>query len=323
MLGPNALSSSKTRNIFPTIVVKDRDSQFLTQILRQKMKRLVILILLVVLAGIAGVVVRSSSSESGTVAEIRGLVAHHDSQDAREEIRQSYQLAPGAHVELSGINGSVKIETSDTKTAEVYIERTGSSQEALNRRKIEIQADANRLRINGETTEHSFFAKLFGSKATERVTLKVPRQISLYAKGVNGAFVAAEVDGGIELSGINGKVEVANASGSATLKGINGNVIVGMNRLDVEGITLNGINGNIQLQLAADVNADFDATGMNGRVIAEMPNVVIDKGRHGRYSARIGNGGNEFTAKGINGNIRLTTTLPSTPATPATDSTRN
>jgi Putative adhesin len=281
------------------------------------MKRLVILIVLVVLAAIAGVVVRSSSSKDGTVAEIRELVSHQAADEVREEIRQSYELAPGARVELSGINGSVKIETSDTKTAEVYIERTASSQEALNRRKIEIQADANRLSIRGETTDHNFFAKLFGSKASERVTLKVPRQISLYGKGVNGGFFAEEIDGALELGGINGKVQVANASGSATLKGINGNVVFGMKRIEAEGVTLSGINGNIELQLPADVNADFDAKGMNGRVIADFPNVVVEKGKRSTYWARLGSGGSGITAKGINGNIRLTRTASSTPATPA------
>ncbi|HKV36596.1 MAG TPA: hypothetical protein VJP89_19800 [Pyrinomonadaceae bacterium] len=287
------------------------------------MKRLIILIVLVALAAIAGVVVRSSSGKE-TVAEIRGLVSHEAGDEVREEVRQNYELAPGARVELGGINGSVTIETSDTRTAEVYIQRTASSQEALNRRKIEIQADANRLRITGDTTDHNFFAKLFGSKASERVTLKLPRQISLYAKGVNGAFVAGELDGAIDIGGINGKVRVANASGSATLKGINGNVVFGMKRIEAEGVNLSGINGNIELQLPADLNADFDAKGMNGRVIAEIPNVSIDKGKRGSYWARIGTGGSGITAKGINGNIRLTSVTPSIPPTPAaTDTTRN
>ena len=271
------------------------------------MKRIVILILLVVLAGLAGVVVRSSSGR-----EIRGLVAQSASGDVRDEIRQTYELAPGARVDVGGINGPVKIETSDTKTAEVYIERTASSQEALDRRKINIEADGNRLSIRGETTQHNFFAKLFGSRASEKVTLKLPRQISLVAKGVNGAVVVGEIAGAIELSGINGKVQVANAAGSATLKGINGSVTVGLKSVATNGIELSGINGNIELQLPADLNADFEAHGMNGRVIADFPNVMIDKSRHGNYSARIGSGGSEISAKGINGNIRLTSTT--TPA---------
>ena len=271
------------------------------------MKRIVILILLVVLAGLAGVVVRSSSGR-----EIRGLVAQCASGDVRDEIRQTYELAPGARVDVGGINGPVKIETSDTKTAEVYIERTASSQEALDRRKINIEADGNRLSIRGETTQHNFFAKLFGSRASEKVTLKLPRQISLVAKGVNGAVVVGEIAGAIELSGINGKVQVANAAGSATLKGINGSVTVGLKSVATNGIELSGINGNIELQLPADLNADFEAHGMNGRVTADFPNVLIDKSRHGNYSARIGSGGSEISAKGINGNIRLTSTT--TPA---------
>jgi len=285
------------------------------------MKRIVILILLVALAGVAGVVVRSSSSNGGTVAELRELVSHNTSDDVREEMRQSYELAPGARVDLGGINGPVKIETSDTRKAEVYIERTASSQEALQRRKINIEADANSLRIRAETVEHNFFAKLFGSRASESVTLKLPRQISLFTKGVNGSVLVGEIEGPVELTGINGKVNVANAVGSATLKGINGSIVVGLKSLTQEGVTLSGINGNIELQLPADLNADFDARGMNGRVIADLPNVSIDKSKRGSYWARIGSGGNGITAKGINGNIRLTRAAGVTP--PATASTQN
>ena len=89
-----------------------------------------------------------------------------------------------------------------------------------------------------------------------------------------------------------------------------------MKRIEAEGVNLSGINGNIELQLPADVNADFDVKGMHGRVISDIPNVSIDKSKRGNYWARIGSGGNGITAKGINGNIRLTS-APSTPATPA------
>jgi hypothetical protein len=68
--------------------------------------------------------------------------------------------------------------------------------------------------------------------------------------------------------------------------------------------------------LPEDLNADFDARGMNGRVIADLPNVSIDKSKHGSYWARIGSGGNGITAKGINGNIRLTQATPPTPPPP-------
>jgi hypothetical protein len=267
------------------------------------MKRLIIVIALVVIAGFAGVVVRSSSS----VAELRGLVSHHHSEsDVRQEIRETYELSPGARVELSGLNGSVKIETSDTGKAEVHIQRTAPTQEALERRKVLIEADANSLRIRTEKSDSGFFSRFFGSSGSERVTLKLPRQISLNVKGINGPFTTGDIDGAVEVSGVNGRVQIANAVGTATLKGINGSVVVGLKKLDSEGVTLNGINGNIELQLGPDVNADLEARGMNGRVVSDLPNVLVDKTKRGSYSARIGNGGSGITAKGINGNIRLT-----------------
>ena len=236
------------------------------------MKRLILLVVLVLLAGIAGIVARSSSR-----AEFKEMVSHTTG-DARRVIRESYELAPGAEVEVSGINGSVKIETSDSKTAEVYIERTASSDEDLERRAIKIEATANSLRIRSEKHKGGFFSRFFGSDASEKVTLKLPRQISLTTKGVNGPVTVGELDGSVEVA---------------------------------------GVNGNIELQLSAAANADLETKGMNGRVVSDLPNVTIDKTNRGNYTARIGSGGNSINAKGVNGNIRLTRSAEAVKATAA------
>lgn len=282
------------------------------------MKRIVILIALLLVAGIAGIV---RSKGTGHVGE---LVSHNSSADSRDEIRKSYELAPGAKVEVSGINGSVKVETADTKIAEVFIERTASSPEALNRRRINIDADTNGLRIWSERGDAGFFERLFGSNPSERVTLKLPRQVSLTTKGINGALVVGDLDGSVEVRGVNGRVQIAGAEGTFDFKGINGNIQVGLKQLNADGVSLSGINGNIELQLSEGVNADLDAHGMNGRVVSELPEVTIEKEKGGRYSARIGTGGNAITARGINGNIRLTRASATTATTvDAVDSKRS
>jgi hypothetical protein len=83
-------------------------------------------------------------------------------------------------------------------------------------------------------------------------------------------------------------------------------MVVGLKSIAQDGVTLSGINGNIELQLGSDVNADFDARGMNGQVVSDLPNVSIDREKRGKVWARIGTGGAGITAKGINGNIRFT-----------------
>jgi hypothetical protein len=270
------------------------------------MKKIILVIVLIGIAGIAGLV-RSHTKSGGSIKDWP-LVFHNQNQsagEAHDEIRKSYDLSPGARVEVSGINGAVKIETSDSKTADVFIERTGDSQEALNRRKITIESTPSGLTIRGENGDEGFLARLFGSKPTERVTLRLPRQVALVTKGVNGPLVVGEIDGPVDVHGINGKVQIEQASGSAAFKGINGNVSVGLKQLDKEGIDISGINGNIELRLGEGVNADLETHGMNGSVTSDLPNVVVDKSRHGSYSAQIGHGGNSISAHGINGNIRL------------------
>ena len=272
------------------------------------MKRVILVVLLVAVAGVAGIV-RSHSLRVVSVSELPQIINGESGQsgEAREEIRKSYELSPGARVEVSGINGAVKVETSDRKTAEVYIERTGKSREALNRRKVTIQSSPTSLTIHGEEGDVGFFARFFGSNPSERVTLRLPRQISLLAKGVNGSVIVGELEGAVEVYGVNGKVDIGQARGSAQFKGINGNVSVALKQIENEGVRIAGINGNIELRLNEGLNADLEAHGMNGSVRSDLPEVQVQKSDHGnKYYAHIGSGGSQISVSGVNGNVRLT-----------------
>src|SRR6185503_1357748 len=84
------------------------------------MKRIILVVLLVSIAAFAGIV-RSYSKTGRSISELPRVVSgDSDSQgDVRDEIRKSFELAAGARVQVEGINGAVKIETSDTHTAEI------------------------------------------------------------------------------------------------------------------------------------------------------------------------------------------------------------
>ena len=265
-------------------------------------KRLIIVTLLVIIAAVAGIV---RSHKGAGLSDFKDLVSHKATGQTRDEKRESYELAPGARVEVFNINGSVNIETSDSKTADIYIERVGPSAESLDRRRIDIQYDSSTLKIFGSQGSAGFWTRLFASNPTERVTLKLPRQIALLAKGINGPVVAGDVEGSLVVRGVNGRVQVGSANGSADLRGINGNVVLALKQLNLDAVSLSGINGNIELRLAAGVNGYLDVKGINGQLVAEGASVTIEKGKRGRYWAQIGSGGNSITAKGINGNIRL------------------
>jgi len=222
----------------------------------------------------------------------------------KQEIRQSYKLAPGATVAASGFNGLLEVETSDTDTAEVYIVRSARAQDDFEDRKIILQQEGNRLIVRMRNNRDRSFWSMLGSRAEERqrVYLKLPRQIDLDVSGVNGKTNIGEIGGRVELSGLNGPVKVARATGAADISGLNGNIEITVAQL-ARGVEVHGVNGNVDLRFAGDVNADVQVHGVNGQIKPELPNVTVKDQKRGRLEARIGNGGSAIEVGGVNGNI--------------------
>jgi len=273
------------------------------------MKRVAIVVVLVLAAAVLGFW-RSSGGVRQGFSRVVGAASQQQQGDVRDEIRKSFELQPGTRIEIAGINGKVDVQTSDTKTAEVYVIRTAESRDSLNRREVTVEQTAAGLVIKGRQVSHGFWEHLFGTKATEDVTIKAPRAIALTIRGVNGRVTTGGVDGAIAAKGINGEVELGDANESAEITGINGNVSVGLNKLGNTGARVSGINGNIELRLGTGLNADLTAKGMNGNVRSETSDVTVDKDEYGsHYSAKIGSGGSLITISGINGNVRLTRTM--------------
>ena len=269
------------------------------------MRRVLIVVVLIIGAAVLGLW-RTHGGIRQNLDDVVG--ASNDSQgDVQDETTKSFQLQPGARLEVSDINGSVEVQTSDTNATEVYVRRTANSKEALARREMVIEETPHGLMVRARTSRKlGFFEHLWGRNPSEEVTIKAPRQISLSLKGINGKVTTGDVDGTVEARGINGRVQLGQATDLAEIGGINGNVSVGISQLGERGARLSGVNGNIELRLASSVNADFAAHGMNGRVRSDIPEVTVEKDDHGsNYSARIGKGGAPITVSGINGNVRL------------------
>lgn len=225
---------------------------------------------------------------------------------ATQEVKQSFQLTPGATVQTSGFNGLLQVETADTNTAEVYIVRSAKNEADFSERKLILQQDGNRLVVRMRNNGDRSLWAMFGSRHEERqrVYLKLPRQLDLEVSGINGKTTIGEISGRVELSGLNGPVKVARATGAAELSGINGNIEITLAQL-AKGVQVNGINGSVDLRFADDVNADLEVHGVNGNINPELPNVTVKEQKRGRLEARIGNGGSVIEVSGVNGNIHL------------------
>jgi hypothetical protein len=223
----------------------------------------------------------------------------------RDEFRQSYTLAPGAQVRVSGMNGSVDVETSGGSTAEVYVLRTARNRSDLDYHKVIVEQTATGLTVRGEN-ERSRGWNGENHQVRQRVTMKIPRNVEFTASGINGKATVGELDGPVHLSGINGRVDVGQARGAVNIDGVNGAVTMTITQLTEQGIHVSGVNGHVELRFDGALNADLSVNGVNGSVSADVPNVTV-QGRVSRtsFNAKIGAGGAPINVNGVNGSVRL------------------
>ncbi|HEX8459526.1 MAG TPA: hypothetical protein VF656_19695 [Pyrinomonadaceae bacterium] len=289
--------------------------------------RIFIVIVAVMVAWVAG-----RSIKSGGQSIVRSV--QHDTHDAHEgdappappapnapdapdapasggserRIDESYELADGASVEVHGINGPVTVEAIDGNTAEVHITSTASSMSDLNDARITVEHTEKSLVVRGKGNYGGSFWKWLrggSSEVRHNVLLKLPRHVELATSGTNGNVRIGEMEGAVEVSGINGRVELGGAHGFAEISGVNGGVVVTVIELNDKGLQVNGINGGVEIRVGRDVNADVELEGVNGYMKVEAPNVEVKEQKRNRLRARIGTGGANIEAHGINGGVRL------------------
>ena len=219
----------------------------------------------------------------------------------RDEIRRSVRLDPGATVEVRGINGSVSVETSETDTAEILVVRSARDRESLEHRQVIIEASEQRLVIRGENDNDRDSSRV---NVRQRVSLRLPRRISMNVRGVNGRVTVGDIEGPVHVSGINGRTEIRGAVGAAEISGVNGAVMLVVTRLGEEGLRVSGVNGDVELQLDSGTNADLSGAGVNGQIDSRLTGVAVESGLvRGMVRARIGAGGAPIRMTGINGRL--------------------
>lgn len=278
------------------------------------MRRVLIVVVLVVAAAALGLW-RSHGGVREGLNRIVNASGDNSQGVSGDETRKTFDLRPGARIEVQGINGYVDITTSDSKTVEVFVKRSADNPSSLRRREMIVEQTSDGIIVRSRQNHVGLWEHLFGKDPKEEVTIKAPRQIALSIRGVNGRVNSGDIDGSLEVKGINGRVELGSASESAEISGINGSILVGLKQLGERGARISGVNGGIELKLAGGLNADLSARGMNGQVRSEIPDVTVNKeDTWSRYSAQIGKGGPPIEISGINGNVRLTRSDNSTPA---------
>ena len=215
----------------------------------------------------------------------------------RNEINRQYQLAPNTTVEISVIPGPVEIETISGQSAEINIVNSAETQADLDCLGTPIEQTPGRLVIHSKS-----LCKI--SRVSQRVTLKLPRNINLDLKQIAGHVRIGPTEGTVHLESIAGHVSTGSLQ-SAEMSSLAEGLSMEIKQIGERGVRLSSVVGGIELALSDNLNAQFEASSIVGNVLSEIPNVKLSTDGRSDFEARIGSGGPMITISSVRGGIRL------------------
>ncbi len=259
----------------------------------------------------------------------------------RDEIRQTFRLAPDARVEVSSIRGSVEIETANIEVAEIHIVRSAKSRDELEQYKIGVVNTPQSLIIRGEQRQRNS-GDGFGPDVRHRVTLRLPRRVNLFINSVSGEvrigdmkgqLIVGSISGSVSTGAVDGQVQVKSVSGGVTVgrtsrqveiesvsgnvnigqavdyinvSGVTGSLFAGIAELGERGIEINSVSGQVELRFKSELNAQLNTNSISGKVAIEVPNVIVQsRPNASAIRALIGKGGSYISINSVTSGIRL------------------
>src|SRR5205085_4379066 len=204
------------------------------------------------------------AAASGDAHALAASSGGDDDMRERDEINESYRLAPGAEVQVQAISGSVTVETGVTDTADIHIVRLARTRDELECRPVHIEYTDGRLRIDGQDDRR----QCRNARVNQQVTLRVPRRINLNVASISGHVNAGDIDGALHFTSISGHVTVGNVRGpvsftsisghvqvasaldAATFESISGRVSITLSHLGARGLKAESISGSVDVGLA-------------------------------------------------------------------------
>ena len=245
------------------------------------------------------------------VGEGGGLSVDFAAGKASDEWVRSYTIKPGGHLAIININGQIEASPATGGQVEVRAirEARAGSEEASREllKKSEMREEVTPESVTIETPETQGRGGGFGrQQLSVRYEVRVPPGLTLRFKTQNGEVRLENVSGTrIEATTTNGGITGRGVSGAVEAQTVNGGVT-----MDLASVTgdsrLVTVNGGVTLTVAAGVNANIEATVVNGGIqVRDGFNLSVDEQSRQRVAGRLGTGGPRVVVQTTNGGIRL------------------
>jgi Putative adhesin len=227
---------------------------------------------------------------------------------ASDEWTRTYTVTPGGAVEVVNVNGPIVVEAAKGPQVEIRatrVARAKSDEEAKDLlKKVEIKEEVSPGRVAVQTLTGTGMS--FGRRSINvEYRVRVPAGLRVSVRTENGGIGLHDVNGTIDATLTNGGVRGTNVSGAVSARIVNGGIVMDMARV-AGPIELESVNGGIRLDIPADLNADLEASAINGGVSTD-DGLKLQTSERARTKiiGKLNGGGPRISATTVNGGVRL------------------
>lgn len=243
-------------------------------------------------------------------------------------IEQKWPATSLHRIEVREVDGAISVEagTGDAVTLVAHVRSHGvrPKKGVANEGFFETAVNGDTLEIGRRKNEGSgMHFRPFWTRESYSVDyqLRVPPQVALELRTVNGRIATRGVDGETAVTTVNGPIDV-EMTGNAELVAntVNGRVDARFLK-EFQGAKLRTVNGEVRAVLPASASFSGDFTQVNGDFEAAFPMNIHSNPGSRRVSGAVNGGKYELKITTVNGDIQLETSAPAAAATPAAPAT--
>jgi DUF4097 and DUF4098 domain-containing protein YvlB len=216
-------------------------------------------------------------------------------------IHKTFPLQAGGTVSLKNVNGDVTIHGWDKNEVDLKATKRGPADKLD---LVEIQMDSTPQRLAVETKYPRFHNN---SNVSVTYELSVPKSALLDAiSNVNGGVDISEIEGRMRINTVNGSADITGSKSNIEAHTVNGNITAKWTEFPKQGeVQMQTVNGGLELHLPGSVNADIEASSLNGSIRTDYP-ITVESGFISRkLHGKIGAGGAAINLKTVNGTIEI------------------
>src|SRR4051794_31975316 len=242
-------------------------------------------------------------------------------------IARTWDATAIKRIELREVDGEIHVEagTAATVGLEASIRSWGKRPDFKkeNQGYFETRVEGDTLVIGRR--EHRHFSFFDRDRVSIDYDLKVPAQLALEVRTVNGRVVTRGVNGGTDITTVNGSIDIETSGANELVAHtVNGRIETKFEN-DFQGASLKTVNGRVTAILPSSASFVGDFTQVNGDFEAAFPLNIHSHPGSRRVTGEVNGGQHELKITTVNGDIKVDNggvpVPPSAPRAPATPGT--